>query len=152
MKRGVKPKEGIRGWFSHLNLGVHRFSFIGMRVSGLGLLGFFIYHVIHTSSVIDGRTGWIEAQTIFFSQEWRYSMILVVGFAIFHTINGIRLILNESGYGVGKPRTVKELATRIVSDSGRPRSLNKKNSLCVYVSIGLTALFAVVGFNFLGDF
>jgi len=152
MKRGVKNKEGIRGWFSHLNLGIHRFSFIGMRVSGLGLLAFFIYHVIHTSSIVDGRSGWVEAQTIFFAPEWRYAMILVIGFAIFHTINGIRLIFNESGYGLGPPRTVKELATRLVSDNGKPRSINKKNSLCIYVSITLAALFAVIGFNFLGDF
>ncbi len=150
-KRG-NHLEGIKGWFLHFDLGIHRVSYIGMRISGLGLLVFLVFHVIHVSSILDGRVGWIEAQKIFFAPEWRFAMIFVVGLAIFHTVNGIRLFFNESGYGVGRPRTVKELAKRLTKENGRPRSLNKKNSLCIYASIGLAALFSLIGFELLGDF
>jgi len=70
-------------------------------------------------------------------------LTLVIGMCVFHTGNGIRLMIAQSGFGFGKPRRPDYPYT--------PSSLNMKNKLCIYVSIGLAALAMMYGLGVMYD-
>jgi hypothetical protein len=58
-------------------------------------------------------------------------------------ITGIRLMIAQAGFGFGKPRRPDYPYT--------PSSLNMKNKLCIYVSIGLAALAMMYGLGVMYD-
>lgn len=68
------------------------------RITGIYMLVFLYMHVILASFRID-RAIWCILNTAF-SNPVMLSFVVV---AIFHGINGLRLILTELGYMVGKP-------------------------------------------------
>jgi len=70
-------------------------------------------------------------------------LTLVIGMWVFHTGNGIRLMIAQAGVGFGKPRRPDYPYT--------PSSLNMKNKLCIYVSIGLAALAMMYGLGVMYD-
>ena len=135
-----KNSQGLRGWLNPKGFGIERISWMFMRISGIFLLVFFIVHVIHAASILD-RISWGKLLQIAYSTEGFIFLTIMIGMAVFHTINGIRLMLNHGGRGVGKPR--------------RPdypyviQSQNIKNRLCIYASIGIAALAMWVGITVL---
>jgi succinate dehydrogenase / fumarate reductase cytochrome b subunit len=62
---------------------------------------------------------------------------------VFHTGNGIRLMIGQAGFGIGKPGRADYPYT--------PKSLNMKGKLCIYVSIGLAALAMMYGLGVMYD-
>ena len=131
-----KNKQGLRGWLNPTGFGIERVSYMFMRISGIFLLVFFIVHVIHTASILD-RLSWGKLLQITYSTEGFIFLTIMIGMAVFHTINGIRLMLNHGGRGVGGPKR-PDYPYEI-------RSQNYKNRLCIYASIGLAALAMYVG-------
>jgi len=125
-------KEGIKGWLNPTRYGIERFAYWLMRLTGLGLLVYFVAHIFETSTILDGKEAWDKMLEMTQTTEGHIILALVIGMSVFHTINGIRVMLGHGGVGVGKP--------------GRPdypytaKSLNKKHKLCIYASIGLAAL------------
>jgi succinate dehydrogenase / fumarate reductase cytochrome b subunit len=75
--------------------------------------------------------------------EGHIFLTLVIGMCVFHTGNGIRLMIAQAGFGFGKPRRPDYPYT--------PSSLNMKNKLCIYVSIGLAALAMMYGLGVMYD-
>ena len=51
-------KEGIKGMANPGRYGIERIAYLLMRLTGLGLLGYFIAHVYETSNILRGRMGW----------------------------------------------------------------------------------------------
>ena len=133
-------KQGIRGWLNPRGFGIERISYLFMRISGIFLLVFFIVHVIHAASILD-RLSWGKLLQIAYSTEGFIFLIIMIGMATFHTINGIRLMLNHNGRGVGTPRRIDFLDPI--------QSQNYKNKLCIYASIGIAALAMWVGIGVL---
>jgi succinate dehydrogenase / fumarate reductase cytochrome b subunit len=73
------------------------------RLTGLGILAYFVIHIFVTTTRALGRESWESAMagvtgTFFVIGEY----LVFVAFA-FHALNGIRLVLVELGVGVGKP-------------------------------------------------
>ena len=139
MKYG-KNKQGLRGWLNPKGFGIERVSWMFMRISGVFLLVFFIVHVIHAGSILD-RLSWGKLLQIAYSTEGFVFLTIMIGMGVFHTINGIRLMLNHSGKGVGTPGRYDFLDPI--------HSQNYKNKLCIYASIGISALAMWAGINVL---
>jgi succinate dehydrogenase / fumarate reductase cytochrome b subunit len=94
---------GIRGWLVGGRWGLDRYLYSLHRVTGLGLLAYFLIHIFVTSSRALGQGAWEQSMDrvsgpLFVVGEY----LVFVAFA-FHAINGIRLALAELGFGVGKP-------------------------------------------------
>ena len=94
---------GILGWFAGGRWGPDRYLYSLHRLTGLGLLGYFLIHVIVTSSRALGPSAWQRSMEsvsgpLFYLGEY----LVFVAFA-FHAINGVRLVFAELGFGVGKP-------------------------------------------------
>jgi succinate dehydrogenase / fumarate reductase cytochrome b subunit len=101
--KGCPNHLGVWGWLGGGRWGLERYLYTLHRLTGLGLLAYFVLHIVVTSSRAFGQKTWETAMfgvsgPVFFIGEY----LVFVAFA-FHAINGIRLLLLELGIGVGKP-------------------------------------------------
>ena len=103
MEAQDENKRGIRGMASPRRYGIERIAYILMRLSGLGLLAYFVAHIYETSMILQGRVGWDEFLAITQTTEGHIILALVIGMSVFHTVNGIRVMLGHGGVGVGTP-------------------------------------------------
>jgi succinate dehydrogenase / fumarate reductase, cytochrome b subunit len=96
---------GVGGWFWGGNYKVERYLYITHRVTGLGMLLFFGFHLIETTFFrIQGQSVW-QVTTDFLKQPAFEAGLVLVSFAFaIHALNGLRLILMELGFGMGKPQ------------------------------------------------
>lgn len=140
MKRN-ENKEGIRGMANPGRYGIERVAYWLMRITGLGLLAYFIGHVYETSSILNGREAWNSMLELTQTVEGHIFLTLVIGMCVFHTANGIRVMLGHGGVGVGKPARPDYPYV--------PASQNKMHKLCIYASIGLAALAMMYGLSVL---
>ncbi|KAG2474952.1 MAG: succinate dehydrogenase [Nitrosopumilaceae archaeon] len=131
-------REGIKGWLNPTRYGIERFAYWLMRLTGLGLLAYFVAHIIETSTIVDGKDAWDKMLELTQTTEGHIILALVIGMSVFHTVNGIRVMLGQGGIGVGKPG-------RPDYPYNKPASLNNKHKLCIYASIGLAALAMLYG-------
>jgi succinate dehydrogenase / fumarate reductase cytochrome b subunit len=130
-------KEGIKGMANPSRYGIERVAYWLMRLSGLGLLAYFVAHIYETSNILRGTAGWDEVIAITQTTEGHVILALVIGMSVFHTVNGIRVMLGEGGVGVGKP--------------GRPdypyvpKSQNYRHKITIYSAIVLAAIAMMYG-------
>jgi len=136
-------KEGIRGMANPGRYGIERVAYWLMRITGLGLLVYFIGHIYETSSILDGKAAWNSMLELTQTTEGHIFLALVIGMCVFHTGNGIRLMIGQAGFGLGRPSRPDYPYT--------PSSLNMKNKLCIYASIGLAALAMMYGIGVMYD-
>jgi len=136
-------KEGIKGMANPGRYGIERVAYWLMRITGLGLLFYFIGHIYETSNLLDGKAAWNSMLELTQTTEGHIFLTLVIGMCVFHTGNGIRLMIAQAGFGFGKPRRPDYPYT--------PSSLNMKNKLFIYVSIGLAALAMMYGLGVMYD-
>ena len=79
-----KNRLGIAGWLGGGRWGVERYLYILHRLTGLALLGFFLWHIL--------------TKNPFF----KFGQFMVFAAFAFHALNGIRLIFIELGLAVGQ--------------------------------------------------
>ena len=96
-------KEGIKGMANPTRYGIERVAYLLMRISGLGLLAYFIGHIYETSNILRGQVGWNEFMEMISTTEGHIIMSIVIAMCVFHTVNGVRVMLGHGGVGVGKP-------------------------------------------------
>lgn len=102
-ERQFDNRLGIKGWALGGRWGIERYLYTLHRVTGLGILLYFLAHIFVTTMRIFGEEKWEASMNavsspIFVIGEW----LVFVAFC-FHALNGIRLVLIELGYIVGKP-------------------------------------------------
>ena len=102
-KQFYKNKLGLAGWISGGRFGLERYAYTLHRVTGLGILLYFILHIFVTYSRVNGEQAWAAAMGQFESTLFHIGEFLVYVAFAYHALNGIRLILNELGFGLGKP-------------------------------------------------
>jgi succinate dehydrogenase / fumarate reductase cytochrome b subunit len=100
---GHPNRLGLLGWLGGGRWGAERYLYSLHRLTGLGLLAYFLLHIVVTSSRALGPDAWRAAMDrvsgpIFVVGEF----LVFVAFA-FHGLNGIRLVLVELGWAIGKP-------------------------------------------------
>ncbi|MBM2852745.1 MAG: succinate dehydrogenase [Candidatus Nitrosotenuis sp.] len=140
MKRN-ENREGIKGMANPGRYGIERVSYWLMRITGLGLLAYLIGHIYETSSILNGKSVWDSMLQLTQTTQGHVILTLVIGMCVFHTVNGIRLMLGHGGIGVGKPTRPDYPYI--------PNSQNMKNKLCIYASIGVAALAMMYGLSVL---
>lgn len=130
-------REGLKGWLNPTRYGWERVSYWLQRLTGVGLLIYFVGHIYETSSLVNGINAWNSMLELTQTTGGHIFLILVIGASTFHTVNGIRLIFTESGIGLGKP--------------GRPdypydaTSLNYKQKSGIWVALILAAIAMLYG-------
>jgi succinate dehydrogenase / fumarate reductase, cytochrome b subunit len=60
-------REGVGGMINPRRYGIERVAYLLMRLSGLGLLAYFIGHIYETSNILRGQVGW---------DDWNSSLVL----------------------------------------------------------------------------
>jgi len=105
--RQRQPRQnylGPGGWVWGGSYKIERYLYLLHRITGLGLILFVIIHLVMTTIFrIQGQDVW-EATMVFLSNPWfKFGEYLVVVAFIYHALNGLRLTLQELGFGLGRP-------------------------------------------------
>lgn len=130
-------KEGVGGMINPRRYGIERVAYILMRLSGLGLLAYFIGHIYETSSILKGEVGWAEFLELTQTNEGHAVLAIVIGMCVFHTVNGIRVMLGHGGVGVGRPARPDYPYL--------PASQNARHKMGIYSAIVLAAIAMLYG-------
>ncbi|MBM3745670.1 MAG: succinate dehydrogenase [Acidobacteria bacterium] len=131
---------GLWGWLGGGRWGIERYAYILHRLTGLGILAYFLMHICVTSLRATGTYLWLPGE--FFDQPaFKFGEFLVFVAFAYHALNGIRLVLVELGFAVGRPiEPVYPYKT----------SLNVQRPLLIAVMILAAVLVAAGGYEFLG--
>jgi succinate dehydrogenase / fumarate reductase, cytochrome b subunit len=101
--KGRPNRLGLKGWLTGGRWGVERYLYTLHRVTGLGLLTYFVLHILVTSARAFGQASWESAMSSVGGPVFRIGEYLVFTAFAFHAVNGIRLFLVELGIGIGRP-------------------------------------------------
>jgi succinate dehydrogenase / fumarate reductase cytochrome b subunit len=131
---------GLGGWLGGGRWGMERYAYILHRVTGLGILLYFLMHIVVTSLRATGVYLWVEG-AFFDKTTFKFGEFLVFAAFAFHAFNGIRLVLIELGFAVGKPiEPVYPYKT----------SLSVQRPLFILMMVLAAVFLAVGGYEFLG--
>jgi len=130
-------KEGIGGMTNPSRYGIERVAYLLMRLSGLGLLAYFIGHIYETSNILRGQVGWDDFMELISGTEGHIIMSIVIAMCVFHTVNGVRVMLGHGGVGVGKPARPDYPYD--------PASQNYRHKIGIYSAIVLAAVAMMYG-------
>jgi succinate dehydrogenase / fumarate reductase cytochrome b subunit len=101
--KGRPNRLGVTGWLAGGRWGLERYLYTLHRLTGLGLLAYFLLHILVTSSRAFGQGSWAKAMGAVSGPVFKVGEYLVFLAFAFHAINGIRLGIIELGFGVGGP-------------------------------------------------
>lgn len=130
---------GVTGWAIGGKWGIDRYLYTLHRLTGLGLLFYFLLHIIVTSSRALGKDAWVNAMAAVDNPLLHVGEFFVFLAFVFHAANGVRLFLVEMGWAVGK---AEEPVYPYRS------SLNVQRPLMVAVMILAVVVMLVGGFDF----
>lgn len=132
---------GIWGWLGGGRWGLERYLYALHRVTGLGLLAYFLLHIVVTSARAFSADAWTRAMEQVTGPLFKLGEYLVVLAFCFHAVNGIRLGLVELGFAVGKPiEPVYPYRTAV--DVQRPLALAALAVAFVLAVIGTISMWA----------
>jgi succinate dehydrogenase / fumarate reductase cytochrome b subunit len=101
--RGHPNRLGVTGWAVGGRWGLERYLYTLHRLSGLALLLYFVLHIVVTSARAFGEEAWVRAMQNVTGPLFVLGEYAVFAAFAFHAVNGLRLVLVELGFGVGKP-------------------------------------------------
>ncbi len=103
----IQPKQnylGVSGWVWAGNYKLERYLYLLHRVTGLGMLLFVIFHLTVTTFFrIQGQDVWEATMALLRNPWFKFGEYLVAVAFVYHALNGLRLILQEFGFALGKP-------------------------------------------------
>jgi succinate dehydrogenase / fumarate reductase, cytochrome b subunit len=138
--KGRPNRLGLKGWLAGGRWGFERYLYTLHRLTGLGLLAYFVMHIGVTASRAFGEQAWVTAMGQVSGPFFRAGEFLVFAAFAFHALNGVRLVLVELGFAIGKPiEPVYPYRTSV--DEQRP--------LAIGVMVLAAVLAIVGGFGFL---
>jgi len=103
-KKHYKNKLGLAGWLGGGCYGAERYAYTLHRITGLGILLYFILHIFAMASRVGGYESWNATMTFFDSTIFHIGEYLVLVAFIYHALNGLRLVFIELGMWIGKPQ------------------------------------------------
>ena len=101
--KGHPNRLGLWGWLGGGRWGAERYLYALHRITGLGILTYFLLHIVVTSSRAFGEAAWQGAMGRVTGPLFTMGEYLVFAAFAFHAINGLRLAFVELGFGIGKP-------------------------------------------------
>ncbi len=135
----LKNRLGLLGWVSAGRYGLERYAYTLHRLTGLGILLYFILHIFVTGSRLGGTQSWADAMQRFENPYFKFGEFLLFLAFAFHALNGIRLIITELGIMIGKPE--RPLFPYVTS-------LHKQRPLFIIVMIVAAILMILGGADF----
>ena len=139
----IQPRQnylGAGGWVWAGNYKLERYLYLFHRVTGLGMLLFVIFHLIETTFFrIQGQSIWEATMRLLHNPVFEVGIFLVAVAFVYHALNGLRLILQELGFALGKP---------IPPIYPYKDALRKKRPL----TIAMVAVIVILALVFLFDF
>jgi len=103
----IQPRQnylGPSGWVWAGKYKLERYLYILHRVTGLGILLFLIIHLTMTTVFrIQGQDVWEATIAILRNPWFKIGEYLVCVAFVYHALNGLRLILQELGFAMGRP-------------------------------------------------
>ena len=144
---GHPNRLGVWGWLGGGRWGFERYLYTLHRLTGLGLLFYFLLHIFVTSARAFGQDAWAAsmgtvsgppgtARGVFFT----VGEFLVFAAFAFHAFNGVRLALVELGFGIGNPiEPIYPYRT----------SVHEQRPLTIVVMLLAGLVLAAGGYNFL---
>ena len=138
--KGRPNRLGVTGWLGGGRWGFERYMYTLHRVTGLGLLLYFLLHIVVTSFRAGGEKWWQAAMGAVKGPVFTVGEYLVFAAFAFHAVNGIRLVLAELGFAIGAP---------IEPAYPYRTSVNEQRPLAVGVMVVAAALAVVGGIAFL---
>jgi succinate dehydrogenase / fumarate reductase, cytochrome b subunit len=95
---------GVKGWVYAGRYTFERYLYLGHRLSGIGLIAYMVLHIIETANRIRGEQAWAGLMALFASPAFKVIEYLLFAAAVFHAFNGVRLLITELGFFLGKPK------------------------------------------------
>jgi len=139
--KGFPNRLGIWGWLGGGRWGAERYLYTLHRLTGLGLLAYFLLHIVVTSARAFSDAAWSRAMSQVSGPFFKFGEYLVFLAFCFHAINGIRLGLVELGIAVGKPiEPVYPYRTSV--DVQRPLALAALATAFVLAVIGTISMWS----------
>jgi succinate dehydrogenase / fumarate reductase cytochrome b subunit len=133
---------GIWGWLGGGRWGYERYLYTLHRVTGLGILAYFLLHIFVTASRRLGSAAWQASMDAVSGMPFKIGEFLVFAAFAFHAINGIRLVLIELGWAVGPPiEPVYPYRTSV--DVQRPLAVASMLVAAVLVVLGSLSFFVL---------
>lgn len=137
---GYPNRLGIKGWIAGGRWGPDRYLYALHRITGLGLVVYFVAHILVTSSRAFGRESWDAAMGAVSGGVWVIGEYLVFLAFAFHAVNGLRLALAEVGLGTGAPiEPVYPYKTSL--DAQRPWVIAALLAIAALVAVGTLDFF-----------
>ena len=134
-----KNKLGIMGWLGGGRYGAERYAYALHRITGLGILAYFLLHIFVTGSRLGGEQSWNTAMKGFENPVFKLGEFLVFLAFVYHALNGLRLGITELGYMIGKAqRPVFPYVT----------SIHRQRPLFIIIMIIAAIIMIVGGANF----
>lgn len=93
---------GLMGWIGGREFNFERYLYLFHRITGVILVFFLLIHIVATSSRLNYDT-WYLFKKIIGNPIFDFGMLIIMIALIFHGLNGIRLIIHEYGFLLGKP-------------------------------------------------
>ena len=133
---------GTLGWYGNIRYNVERYMYLLHRITGIGLVAFLLLHIYVTGFRMWGEKTYLSIHGLINNPYFDVGMAIVLAAILFHGVNGLRLILNEYGFLLGKPKRPIYPYRKIVKTS-KPRGL-----LITMLIIGII-LFLMVVYEFM---
>ena len=126
---------GLKGWVYAGRYSIERYMYILHRLSGLGLIAYLLLHIVETGQRMAGEATWSGLMALFESPIFKGLEYLIFAGFIYHGFNGVRLLLTELGFFLGKP-------AQPIYPYG---SSVKRHRPLTFVLMGLAALLLLLG-------
>jgi succinate dehydrogenase / fumarate reductase cytochrome b subunit len=103
-----KNNAGLyRGWIKFWNRNFERWLYAMHRITGVGVGIYFVAHIWETSNAaqafLDGNAfEWTSLMNFLTNYAFHTGLLLVAAAAVFHGLNGVRLVMSEQGWLIGK--------------------------------------------------
>ncbi len=135
-----RNRLGLGGWVVGGRYPIERYLYTLHRLTGLGILAYFIMHIVVTTMRVRGPGAWDSTMAGFAGPAFKIGEFLVFAAFAFHAMNGLRLALTELGWGMGRPM-LPIYPYRNAVRRARP----------VFVAVMLVAVFilAIGGYDFI---
>ncbi|MDY6820322.1 MAG: succinate dehydrogenase, cytochrome b556 subunit [Deferribacterota bacterium] len=98
-----KNDLGIWGFVYGGKYTIERYLYTLHRITGLGILLYFILHIFVTYLRVYGAETWESTMAVVENPIFKLGEYLVFIAFVFHALNGLRLFFNELGIGLGEP-------------------------------------------------
>ncbi len=103
----IQPRQnylGAGGWVWAGRHKLERYLYLLHRITGLGMILFVMVHLCMTTIFrIQGQDVWEATMRILHNPYFKIGEYLVIVAFTYHALNGLRLIIQELGFALGRP-------------------------------------------------